>query len=162
VVWCYSPCKDPSGSVRHPCLVLAVAHDKDAHPYLVVAGGSSTHDKQGRARKIYLTELVCEKGLVEFQAKTLHPTKFSFHPDDVHILPYTRDSFYVEHGQAWPKVGSVDLSGSTIVKRLAQIGRYTDIVATIKLRLAELASKDVPVVEEKSKGAQDGDEERRA
>lgn len=109
---------------QHPGLVLSVHETIDeknnVDTYLLVAAGCS-YVKGGAIRAVREWELLCEKGDPSFKAAVLDSTKFSFAPDDLHLLPYTTDWFHIPNGKMTPVAGEIDLDAAPIKKRLEEI-----------------------------------------
>ena len=124
--------------MRHPCLVLSVERDEAGRAYLIVAGGTSCVSKNGDPRPIRPYDLVCATEDPAFQAKSLQSTKFSLAANDILLLPYTREFFYILPDQAWPKIGAVDFDNPEMNARLSKAGgQIKDAIQREKDKLAQ-------------------------
>lgn len=133
--WCYFP-EVPGAPVKHPCLVLSALKDQNNAHKLIIALGTSAV-KNNAARTVYPGEIVFPPGDPDLHVKPIDGVpfnvKFSLREEHVLIVDYDRDCFYVPAGQAWPKIGSVNLrSGTKAHARMAQAIAETNLAATIK------------------------------
>ena len=118
--------------------MLSVERDSKKVPYLVVAGGTSAYNKHGKLRPVGPCDLRCmekSNALIDWDQSV----KFSFEDDDILILPYTDEWFYVPDGQKSPKVGEVNFKDADVRAQVVGIAKHTNVQATVVKRRKELS-----------------------